>query len=164
MSLSRGSEDAVGNPPGVRRGLTEGTGACQDGVREFTERRPRLVGRLSGVAERLARSWEGSDDAVGPRWEFARRFFEGIGKLAGNTPGDCQKKIERIDTRMSEATGLAGSTKELVNIRFKLKFEKWREPLFSEISMGKPPVSDGWTTRTLKIGRLSVAESLRTDG
>ncbi|RRT59623.1 hypothetical protein B296_00008997 [Ensete ventricosum] len=28
-------------------------------VRKFVERRPRLVGRLSGVVERLARSWEG---------------------------------------------------------------------------------------------------------
>ncbi|RRT77986.1 hypothetical protein B296_00005548 [Ensete ventricosum] len=85
MSLSRGSDDAVGNTPGVRQELTESTGACQDGVREFAERRPRLLGRLSGVTERLARSWEGSDDAVGPRWEFARRFSEGIGKLVGNT-------------------------------------------------------------------------------
>ncbi|RZR89927.1 hypothetical protein BHM03_00017736 [Ensete ventricosum] len=49
-----------------------------------------------------------SDDAVGPRWEFARRFSEGIGKLAGNTPGDCQKKTERLATRMLEATRLVG--------------------------------------------------------
>ncbi|RWW47937.1 hypothetical protein BHE74_00046034 [Ensete ventricosum] len=28
-------------------------GACQDGTREFAKRRPRLVGRLSGVAEML---------------------------------------------------------------------------------------------------------------
>ncbi|RRT44200.1 hypothetical protein B296_00029958, partial [Ensete ventricosum] len=35
------------------------SGACQDGAREFTRRRSRLVGRLSGVAERLAESWEG---------------------------------------------------------------------------------------------------------
>ncbi|RWW02418.1 hypothetical protein GW17_00034495 [Ensete ventricosum] len=34
------------------------SGACQDGVREFVRRRPRLVGRLSRVAERLAESWE----------------------------------------------------------------------------------------------------------
>ncbi|RWV89173.1 hypothetical protein GW17_00048696 [Ensete ventricosum] len=40
--------------------------------------------------------------------KFARRFTEGIGKLAGNTPGDHRKKIGRLATRMSEAAGLAG--------------------------------------------------------
>ncbi|RWV89224.1 hypothetical protein BHE74_00052089 [Ensete ventricosum] len=35
--------------------------ACQDGVMEFAERRPRLTRRLSRVAEKLAGSWEVSD-------------------------------------------------------------------------------------------------------
>ncbi|RWW58226.1 hypothetical protein BHE74_00034930 [Ensete ventricosum] len=30
------------------------SGVCQDGAREFTRRRPRLAGRLSGEAEKLA--------------------------------------------------------------------------------------------------------------
>ncbi|RWW59866.1 hypothetical protein BHE74_00033175, partial [Ensete ventricosum] len=34
----------------------------------------------------------GLDDAVEPRREFAKRFVEGIGKLAGRTPGDHRKK------------------------------------------------------------------------
>ncbi|RWV83983.1 hypothetical protein GW17_00054346 [Ensete ventricosum] len=51
----------------------------------------------------------GSDDVVGPRREFARRFTERIGKLAGNTPGDHQKKIGRLTVRMSEATRLPGN-------------------------------------------------------
>ncbi|RWV81346.1 hypothetical protein GW17_00057242, partial [Ensete ventricosum] len=42
-----------------------------------------------------------------PRWEFARRFAEGIRKLTGNTPGDCQKKIRRLTARMPKAVGLA---------------------------------------------------------
>ncbi|RWV90139.1 hypothetical protein GW17_00047681, partial [Ensete ventricosum] len=46
------------------------------------------------------------DDAVGPRREFARRFAEGIGKLAGSTPGDQWKKIRWLATRMSEVTRL----------------------------------------------------------
>ncbi|RRT57197.1 hypothetical protein B296_00038934 [Ensete ventricosum] len=50
----------------------------------------------------------GSDDAMGPRWEFVRRFAEGIGKLAGNISVDCQKKIRRLVARMSEIIGLAG--------------------------------------------------------
>ncbi|RZR88558.1 hypothetical protein BHM03_00016177, partial [Ensete ventricosum] len=32
------------------------------------------------------------DDAVGSRRKFARRFTEGIEKLAGNTKGDCRKE------------------------------------------------------------------------
>ncbi|RZR93381.1 hypothetical protein BHM03_00021875 [Ensete ventricosum] len=62
------------------------SGACQDGAREFAGRRRRLVGRLSGVAERLVGNdglrssldiGPSSDDAVGPHWEFARRSAEG---------------------------------------------------------------------------------------
>ncbi|RRT50011.1 hypothetical protein B296_00009880 [Ensete ventricosum] len=34
----------------------------------------------------------GLEDAVGPCWEFARRFAKGIGKLAGSTLGDHRKK------------------------------------------------------------------------
>ncbi|RWV85535.1 hypothetical protein GW17_00052664, partial [Ensete ventricosum] len=40
--------------------------------------------------------------------KFARRFAEGIGKLAGNTLGDHYKKTERLIVRMSEAARLAG--------------------------------------------------------
>ncbi|RZS24833.1 hypothetical protein BHM03_00057948 [Ensete ventricosum] len=43
-----------------------------------------------------------SDDAVGPCQEFA----EGIGKLAGNTPGDRRKKTIGLATRMLEAVRL----------------------------------------------------------
>ncbi|RWW36744.1 hypothetical protein BHE74_00058208 [Ensete ventricosum] len=42
----------------------------------------------------------GSDDVVGPRREFVRRFVEGIRKLAGNMLGDHQK--------IPEASRLAG--------------------------------------------------------
>ncbi|RWW62126.1 hypothetical protein BHE74_00030773 [Ensete ventricosum] len=53
-------------------------------------------------------SYSGSNDEVGPRQEFARRFTEGIGKLARNTLGDRRKKTKRLIVRMSEATVLAG--------------------------------------------------------
>ncbi|RWV78704.1 hypothetical protein GW17_00060278 [Ensete ventricosum] len=81
------------------------SGVCQDGAREFAGRRPRLTGRLSGVAEKLVGSWEGLevdvsgqglDNAEGARWEFARRFVEGIEKLTRNTPGDRRRKIMRL--------------------------------------------------------------------
>ncbi|RRT63385.1 hypothetical protein B296_00022094, partial [Ensete ventricosum] len=35
-------------------------------------------------------------------------FAKGIRKLAGNTPGDHRKKIERFTARMPEAVGLVG--------------------------------------------------------
>ncbi|RWV90118.1 hypothetical protein GW17_00047701 [Ensete ventricosum] len=50
----------------------------------------------------------GSDDVVGPHREFARRFAKGIGKLAGNTQRDRQKKTERLAVRMLKAARLAG--------------------------------------------------------
>ncbi|RWV83832.1 hypothetical protein GW17_00054507 [Ensete ventricosum] len=57
--------ECVGSLPRVSR-------ACQDGVREFVGRRPRLAGRLSGAAEKLTGSWEGLDDVMGARRVFAR--------------------------------------------------------------------------------------------
>ncbi|RWV93462.1 hypothetical protein GW17_00044076 [Ensete ventricosum] len=69
----------------------------------------------------------GSDDVVEPRWEFARRFAKGIRKLAGNTLGDHRKKTIGLTVRMLEVAELGGTD--------------------------KPPASDGWTTRTLEIGR-----------
>ncbi|RZR89307.1 hypothetical protein BHM03_00016999 [Ensete ventricosum] len=50
----------------------------------------------------------GSNDTVGPHWEFATRFTKVIGKLAGNTPGDRRKKVRKLTTRMPEAAGLMG--------------------------------------------------------
>ncbi|RWW59804.1 hypothetical protein BHE74_00033238 [Ensete ventricosum] len=43
--------ECIGSSPRV-------SGVCQDGAREFARRRSRLAGRLTGVAERLTRSWE----------------------------------------------------------------------------------------------------------
>ncbi|RRT60904.1 hypothetical protein B296_00012630 [Ensete ventricosum] len=36
------------------------------------------------------------------RWEFAKRFAEGIGKLARNTLGDYRRKTMRLATEDSE--------------------------------------------------------------
>ncbi|RRT39491.1 hypothetical protein B296_00005375 [Ensete ventricosum] len=46
---------------------------------------------------------QGSDDAVGPRREFAK----GIEKLARNTLGDRRKKTVRLGARMPETVELA---------------------------------------------------------
>ncbi|RZS14217.1 hypothetical protein BHM03_00045885, partial [Ensete ventricosum] len=53
-------------------------------------------------------SGRGSDDVVGPRREFARRFAEGIEKLAGNTLENRRKKTVRPAARISKAAGLGG--------------------------------------------------------
>ncbi|RRT43174.1 hypothetical protein B296_00052242, partial [Ensete ventricosum] len=65
--------NAVGNSLGVRRELAEG-------IRNNESRSSLGIG-------------PGLDDAVGPHWEFARRFAKEIRKLAGSTPGDHRKKI-----------------------------------------------------------------------
>ncbi|RZR74333.1 hypothetical protein BHM03_00035462 [Ensete ventricosum] len=44
-----------------------------------------------------------------PRRKFARRFTEGIGKLAGNMSGDRQKKTIGLTARIPEATRLGGT-------------------------------------------------------
>ncbi|RRT47986.1 hypothetical protein B296_00031691 [Ensete ventricosum] len=80
------------------------SGVCQDGAREFAEKRLRLTERLSGEAEKLTGSLEGSNDTVGARWEFA----EGIGKLIRNTSGDCRRKTIKLTGRMPEVVELSG--------------------------------------------------------
>ncbi|RWV82218.1 hypothetical protein GW17_00056299 [Ensete ventricosum] len=78
-------------------GLTEGIGSLLGWRKGVTRRRPRLAGRLSGVAEKLAgNNGPRSSLSIGPgfgrcggfRWEFAKKFTERIEKLAGNMLGD----------------------------------------------------------------------------
>ncbi|RRT70512.1 hypothetical protein B296_00000782 [Ensete ventricosum] len=117
-------QECVGSSPKV-------SGVCQDGTREFARRRPRLVERLSGVAEKVARNNRprsslgirpGLDDAVGPRREFAVRFTEGIEKLARNTSGDRRKKTIRPTVRIPEAAGLAGVNHPYLNFSNTVRF------------------------------------------
>ncbi|RZS26315.1 hypothetical protein BHM03_00059639 [Ensete ventricosum] len=79
----------------------------------------------------------GSNDAMGPRREFARRFTEGIGKLAGNTLKNDQK-THRKNVR-GYRIGEEGTT-------------------FLEISTGKPPMSNGKTACILESRRLPAAD------
>ncbi|RWV96077.1 hypothetical protein GW17_00041241 [Ensete ventricosum] len=115
-------QECVGSSPRV-------SVVCHNGTREFTRRRLRLARRLSGVAEKLigrltmtgAMELQPDD---GPRSslsigsgfrrysgispKFARKFIEGIRKLAGNTPGDRWKKTIGLAARISEFVGLVG--------------------------------------------------------
>ncbi|RWW37936.1 hypothetical protein BHE74_00056887, partial [Ensete ventricosum] len=56
--------------------------------------------------------YSSSDDVVGPRQEFARRFIKWIRKLAGNMMGNHQKKTKRLTVRISKAIGLAGFSED----------------------------------------------------
>ncbi|RRT35697.1 hypothetical protein B296_00043021 [Ensete ventricosum] len=52
----------------------------------------------------------GSDDAIGSRWKFARRFAEGIKKLAGNVKGDRWKEDRRTCRKIAKVTGVCGKS------------------------------------------------------
>ncbi|RWV79407.1 hypothetical protein GW17_00059463 [Ensete ventricosum] len=92
----------VGNSPGVLRELAKGIrsllgwhkGVCQ----KKTETHRKIIrGNRKACRERCS--------GISPK--FTRRFVEGIGKLAGNMPGDYRNKTGRLTTRMPEAVGLA---------------------------------------------------------
>ncbi|RWW87844.1 hypothetical protein BHE74_00003307 [Ensete ventricosum] len=51
--------------------------AYQDGTREFARRRPRLTGRLSRVAKKLARSWE--ESKLNLRCQYPSPYIGGFG-------------------------------------------------------------------------------------
>ncbi|RWW61159.1 hypothetical protein BHE74_00031807 [Ensete ventricosum] len=111
-------QECVGSSPRV-------SGVCQDGAKEFAKRRPRLTGRLSGVAEKLVESRNGltmvgskklqlddgpsSDDAVGSRRKFARRFTEGTGSSLGTQREIAGNKAEGLAARLLEVAGIYGS-------------------------------------------------------
>ncbi|RWW07182.1 hypothetical protein GW17_00029446 [Ensete ventricosum] len=81
--------DAFGNSPGVCRKLAEGIGSLpgwRKGVRQKKTETRRKIVRGSRKACR------DSDDAVGSRRNFARRYVERIRKLAGNVKGDRRKE------------------------------------------------------------------------
>ncbi|RWW20065.1 hypothetical protein GW17_00015843 [Ensete ventricosum] len=99
-------QECVGSSPRV-------SGVCQDGAKEFAKRRPRLTGRLSGVAEKLVESRNddgpSSDDAVGSRRKFARRFTEGTGSSLGTQREIAGNKAEGLAARLLEVAGIYGS-------------------------------------------------------
>ncbi|RZS26424.1 hypothetical protein BHM03_00059749 [Ensete ventricosum] len=48
---------------------------------------------------------QGSDNAIGSRRKFAKRFAEGIRKLAGNAKGDYRKEDRRTCHKIMEYAG-----------------------------------------------------------
>ncbi|RZR93732.1 hypothetical protein BHM03_00022293 [Ensete ventricosum] len=108
--------DAVGNSPGVRRELVKGikslTGWHKGVYQKKIETRRKIVREMELQPDDEPRSslsiglGFGRCSGISPK--FARRFAEGIGKLAGNMSGDCQKKTIGLTVRMLEAVGLVG--------------------------------------------------------
>ncbi|RZR96691.1 hypothetical protein BHM03_00025749 [Ensete ventricosum] len=78
---------------------------------DYTKRRDfrGVIDPLLSLRESIGRKRDRGDDAVEPRRKFTRRFAEGIGKVAGNMPGDRRKKTIGLTARMPEAVGLGGS-------------------------------------------------------
>ncbi|RWV97872.1 hypothetical protein GW17_00039315 [Ensete ventricosum] len=60
------------------------------------------------VAEKLAGSWEGLDDAMGARWEFARTSPKVIRKIARNTLGDRRRRTMRLVAGNAKGYQIAG--------------------------------------------------------
>ncbi|RWV86666.1 hypothetical protein GW17_00051411 [Ensete ventricosum] len=79
--------------------------ACQNDTRGFARRRLRLAGRLSGVAEKLAESWDG---LVMDVLAIMIDFTEGIGKIARNTSGDRRRKTMRLAVGEAKGCRFAG--------------------------------------------------------
>ncbi|RZS02526.1 hypothetical protein BHM03_00032606 [Ensete ventricosum] len=84
--------DSFGNSPGVYRKLTEGIKSLpgwRKGVRQKKIETHRKIVRGSRKACQESGC---SDNMVGSRRKFARRFVEGIEKLVGNVKGDRWKE------------------------------------------------------------------------
>ncbi|RWW83148.1 hypothetical protein BHE74_00008348 [Ensete ventricosum] len=106
----RGLDDVVGSSPRTHQkfsgkfvgsspiGCRELAGCLPEECWNFVRSSPKEIGSSLGVHRKDAR--------MGPRREFDRRFTEGIGKLAGSTPGDHRKKSGSLIARMPEVTGL----------------------------------------------------------
>ncbi|RWV93605.1 hypothetical protein GW17_00043931 [Ensete ventricosum] len=75
-----------------------------------------------------------SDDAVGSRQKFARRFAEEIGKLVRNTKGDRQKEDQRTCHKI---TGCCRSMQECRQVNH---------------------LDDGWTAHTTDYGWRPMAD------
>ncbi|RWW42135.1 hypothetical protein BHE74_00052334 [Ensete ventricosum] len=83
--------DAFGNSAGVYWKLAEGIGSLLEWRKGVRQKKIKTRWKIIGVAEKLI----GSRDGLVKDILFARRFAEGIGKLAGNAKGDRRKEDQR---------------------------------------------------------------------
>ncbi|RRT35371.1 hypothetical protein B296_00051699 [Ensete ventricosum] len=92
--------DAVGNFPRVHRELAKGIGSLSGWCKGVHQKKIETHRKIVGGSRKAYR------DGISP--EFARRFTEGIEKLAVNLSGDYRKKTIGLTARIPEAVGLAG--------------------------------------------------------
>ncbi|RRT39705.1 hypothetical protein B296_00046835 [Ensete ventricosum] len=125
--LVQGSDGAVGNSLGVRRKLSEGIRSLLGWHKRVRQKKIETCRKIAEGSRKACRELGRHGPKIKlrhrakdwmMRWELAERFAKENGKLATNTSGDCRRKTVRLATGDSE-----------VNIKFKPKFEKWREPL-----------------------------------
>ncbi|RZS22131.1 hypothetical protein BHM03_00054872 [Ensete ventricosum] len=84
--------DAFGNSLGVCWKLTEGIGSLSGWRKGVRQKKTETHRKIIGGSRKAYRD---SNDAVGSDRKFARRFVEGIEKLAGNVKGDRWKEDRR---------------------------------------------------------------------
>ncbi|RZR73494.1 hypothetical protein BHM03_00024977 [Ensete ventricosum] len=92
-----------------------------------------------------------SDDAVGSRRKFARRFAEGIGNLAENTKGDCREEDQRTYRKIVGVYGM-GSRRKFAR-RFVERIGK-----LAGNAKGDRPEEDRRTCRKITRGCRSMRE------
>ncbi|RRT55625.1 hypothetical protein B296_00047846 [Ensete ventricosum] len=118
--------DAFGNSPGVCRKLIEGIEGLSGWHKRVHQKKTETRQKIVDGSRKACRD---SDDAVGSHRKFARRFVEGIRKLAGNAKGDRRKEDRRTCRKIA---GVCGT--------------------------GKLLVSGGWTARTTESKRRPAAD------
>ncbi|RRT60379.1 hypothetical protein B296_00016078 [Ensete ventricosum] len=82
-----------------------------------------------------------SDNAMGSRWKFTRRFAEGIRKLAGNVKGDRREEDRRTCHKIARG---CRSIREIRGTTSKCR------------RVNRP--DGGWTARTIDYGQQPMAE------
>ncbi|RRT31465.1 hypothetical protein B296_00059133, partial [Ensete ventricosum] len=101
--------DAFENSPRVCRKLTEGIESLPEWRKRVRQKKTETRQKIVKGSQKTCRESGCSDDAVGSRWKFTRRFTKGIGKLAGTRREIAGKKTGGLTARLSEVAGVYGS-------------------------------------------------------
>ncbi|RZS23291.1 hypothetical protein BHM03_00056196 [Ensete ventricosum] len=91
----------IGNSLGVRQKLAEGIEGLPGWCKGVCQKKIETHQKIVGGSRKACRD--------GFRLEFARRFTEGIGKLAGNTPGDHPGEDQKTYCKYARDYRIGGS-------------------------------------------------------
>ncbi|RRT32845.1 hypothetical protein B296_00045531 [Ensete ventricosum] len=100
--------DAFGNSSGVCRKLTEGIGSLPGWGEGVRQKKIETHRKIVGGSRKAYRESRCSDDAVGSRRKFARRFAEGTRNSLGTRRKIAGKNTGGLTARLLEVTGLYG--------------------------------------------------------